>query len=489
MLIFTNAPAASSPTRNPSFLHALRRLADRLLPSDWSRTERRQGRLLLFSLLLLLAPALFSLGRAIGAAGTFDLTAGVLAMQVGILLLLGCGLWIGVRPRPIGNLLVLSLALFAAASVGPARSPEIPLTYGLFTLPLAGLLLAGPVTALAAAGLIGLAYLPFPPVPVDLRTEHLTGFLTLSSLFLWTGLGLGGWGYALRLQHRLRRSHTLLRRARQASSTRHAASPAADGAGEHPPGPDQAAALDALRRRHEELEHLKNTLLSNLSHEVRTPLTGILGYVAILEDLLDEPERSLTQPIRFNAEQLLETLNGMLALAHLEKEMMHFRPRPLVAAEQVEHTVRSFYRQARSKGLRFNVLIHDAEACSLLDPDGFDMILFHLLSNAVKFTEKGGILLEVRADEDRVHISVHDTGIGIEPDFLPHLFDPFRQASTGETRRFRGNGIGLTIVKKLVDRFNGELTVASIPGQGSVFTVRFPRVPAPGKTAPVRLAA
>ncbi|GIV58276.1 MAG: hypothetical protein KatS3mg042_1189 [Rhodothermaceae bacterium] len=323
-----------------------------------------------------------------------------------------------------------------------------------------------------------------------------SGYPRVSVFLMGLGLASATGLYVGHLYHRLRRSQALLLEARRRYSELHEhpdvvrrRALTALSRLEHEHARKHREALEALERQRRDLEHVQTTLLENLTHEIRTPLTGILGYVSILEDLLEQPERSLTQPIRTNAEQLLETLNALITLAYLEREAVRIAPEPTVAAPLLEPTLTTFQEQARRKGLRLDVHIADEQACALLDARGLNLILFHLLSNAIKFTEQGGIFLEVRSDDRWVHFIIRDTGIGIDPAFLPHLFEPFRQASTGETRRYRGNGVGLTIVKKMVDLMQGEITVTSVPGQGSVFTVRFPRVAAPARPVPLRRAA
>ncbi len=110
-----------------------------------------------------------------------------------------------------------------------------------------------------------------------------------------------------------------------------------------------------------------------------------------------------------------------------------------------------------------------------LDRVGLSRILINLLSNAIKFTHQGGVRVYVRTEESHIHISVKDTGVGISREFLPHLFDEFKQESSGLSRTYEGSGLGLTITKRLVELMDGAIDVESEKGRGTVFVVTFPR--------------
>lgn len=137
---------------------------------------------------------------------------------------------------------------------------------------------------------------------------------------------------------------------------------------------------------------------------------------------------------------------------------------------------------AREKGLAFEVRSSASNAKANLDPAFLDRIINNLVGNAIKFTEEGGVRLEIEATNERVEVSVHDTGRGINEAFLPHLFDEFKQESTGFSRTHEGAGLGLVITKRLVETSGGAISVASEEGEGSTFTVTFPQTDAPAQS-------
>ncbi|GEM_PF-3244223 len=463
------------------------RLSDRILPDDLRGEARRRGRLLIVTLGMMLFTSVLFLARGLGSPPGFGAATAVIAAQAvffGSLLLV---LHITGAPRLAGGLLIMELSVVAAALTVASNGVGLHALFFLPALPALGLLLVDHRLAAAAALPIAAALLrPVSWVPALLSPaaiETLTAFLVLSVTLGLAGLGLLGWGYAAHLRRRLSHARELLRRSRAVASERRArfrsiqqrTLDAATQIRQDYQTRHETALAELLRRR-DELEHLKATLLANISHEVRTPLTGILGYLAVLEDLLEEHERELARPIRTHAEHLLETLNAILDLSRLEQGPPPLVLQPMPACVPVAETVRALKPRAHEKGLRLEMIARAPEACALLETKSLDTILFHLISNAIKFTEEGRVTVEVDADETWVMVRVRDTGVGIAPHFLPHLFDAFRQASAGETRRFGGNGIGLTIVKKLTSRLQGEVIVESAPRQGATFTVRFPRV-------------
>ncbi len=476
------------------------RLSDRILPADLRGDARRRGRLLVVTLGMMLFTSALFLARGLGAPPALGAATGIIAGQTVFLGALLLVLRFTGAPRLAGRLLVMELSVLAAALTLASNGAGVHAPFFLLALPALGLLLVDHRLAAAAALPIAAALIgPVSWSPALLSppaSETLTVFLVLSVTTGIAGLGLIGWGYAAHLRRRLTHARDLLRRSRAAASERRSRfrsiqQRTLDAATqiEQDYQARHEAALAELHRRRDELEHLKATLLANISHEVRTPLTGILGYLAVLEDLLEEHERELARPIRTHAERLLETLNAILDLSRLEKSPPPLVLQPLPACTPVAETVRALQPRAREKGLHLEMIARAPDACALLDPKSLDTILFHLISNAIKFTEEGRVTVEVDADETWVMVRVRDTGVGIAPHFLPHLFDAFRQASTGETRRFGGNGIGLTIVKKLASRLHGDVIVESAPRQGTTFTVRFPRVVPSSASTPLSRAA
>jgi PAS domain S-box-containing protein len=234
------------------------------------------------------------------------------------------------------------------------------------------------------------------------------------------------------------------------------------------------AELEAAKEEAVEMLRLKSSFLNNMSHELRTPLVSILGFAELLADEADEEQQEIAETIHRSAKRLHDTLNSVLDLAQLESGGVQLDPEVVDVNEEVTSIANQFLPFAESKGLALRVKATPG-AHVLANPVGLRRILTHLLTNAIKFTLKGGISIDVEADSHRVLLHVSDTGIGISDDFLPRLFGEFEQASTGMARSHEGSGLGLTITKRLVDLMGGRIMVQSALGEGSTFVVAFPR--------------
>ncbi len=234
------------------------------------------------------------------------------------------------------------------------------------------------------------------------------------------------------------------------------------------------AELGRAKERAEEMLRLKSGFLNNMSHELRTPLVSILGFAEVLTEELDDENREIAETITRSARRLHDTLNSVLDLAQLQGGEIKLKPEVLDVSDEARETLLLLRPQAEAKGLTLRFQPGESVR-ALVDPGAFRRVLTNLLSNAVKFTDEGSIGIEVEADSHRVFLRVHDTGIGIHQDFLPHLFDEFKQASMGIDRVHEGNGLGLTITKRLVELMGGRIVVESTFGKGSTFTVAFAR--------------
>ncbi len=217
-----------------------------------------------------------------------------------------------------------------------------------------------------------------------------------------------------------------------------------------------------------------DVLLSNTSHELRTPLTAILGFTAVLQDELPERYQEFLDPIALNGHRLLHTLNAILDLARLHAGMITVHPSPLDVSEVVSGVVQGFAAQARQKGVLLHLVPTREPVRAKLDPELLRRIISYLVDNAVKFTGEGGtVTVTVERLGGLVRVHVRDTGIGIDERFMPHLFDEFRQESTGLTRSHEGSGLGLAITARLVVLMGGRICVQSQKGRGSNFSVCF----------------
>jgi len=236
------------------------------------------------------------------------------------------------------------------------------------------------------------------------------------------------------------------------------------------------AEIIAAKEQAEEMARLKTSILSNMSHEIRTPLTGIIGFADILVEILPAEQRELADFIGRSGERLMETLTSVLDLAQLESGHVKPNLEPVDVVLHARQTVHLVRPQADSRGLALTLNVAPSGSfIALADAPALNRILLNLVSNALKFTREGGVEICIEGDEHDVRVLVQDTGIGIDPAFLPFIFDEYAQQSAGTGRDFEGSGLGLTISKRLSDLLGATLTVESEKGLGSTFTLSIPR--------------
>ncbi|MEM8601897.1 MAG: HAMP domain-containing sensor histidine kinase, partial [Bacteroidota bacterium] len=250
------------------------------------------------------------------------------------------------------------------------------------------------------------------------------------------------------------------------------------------------ATLTEARDAAEAASRLKSSLLANMSHELRTPLTAIIGFAEViaeaLEDRGDHEFTEYTRLISQGGERLLTTLNSVLEFARLEAGREPLQLEPFDLHTRLDSIVSFFLQQASKKGLALRFVPATEAPCPVvLDPHGLERAVINLVSNAIKFTQRGEVRLGLATEGDRVQITVEDTGIGISPAFMERLFDEFEQESAGISRRHEGSGLGLAITKRLIERMGGTIAVTSTQGVGTWFTIDLPRTmavvePAPG---------
>jgi signal transduction histidine kinase/class 3 adenylate cyclase/PleD family two-component response regulator len=226
-----------------------------------------------------------------------------------------------------------------------------------------------------------------------------------------------------------------------------------------------------------ELDHQKTEFFQNISHEFRTPLTLMVGPLesAVKQNqplALDQATIALR-----NSRRLLRLVNQLLDLQRLNAGRMQPTFRPCDFVDFVSQIVETFRAYAEKKGIRLTADLSDLSACPpiYLDLEKFDKVLYNLLSNAMKFTPSGkSITVILRPLGDQCLLQVEDTGIGIRSDQVPHLFERFRQAEGSENRSYEGTGIGLSLVKELVELHGGQITVDSVYERGSTFSIWLP---------------
>jgi PAS domain S-box-containing protein len=236
----------------------------------------------------------------------------------------------------------------------------------------------------------------------------------------------------------------------------------------------QREALKEAKDAAEEADRIKSALLSNMNHEFRTPLTSIISFSELLSREPDLAE-TFADRILGGGRRLLHTLNTVMDFAELEAGSVSVTPMRVDVNSLVRSTVDTF---SHLVGQDLSVQIHvPTEGLTVSqDEHHLERVLTHLVHNALKFTEEGTIEITARRASDGVAVSVSDPGIGIPPEALPHVFDEFAQASSGSDRTHEGNGIGLTVVKRLVAHMDGTVALDSTPGAGTEVTVRLPNL-------------
>ena len=239
----------------------------------------------------------------------------------------------------------------------------------------------------------------------------------------------------------------------------------------------QIEASETARGLAEEAVRVKDEFLATLSHEIRTPLNAVLGWTKILLGRPVEPEmlaRAL-QVIDRNAVAQTRLIDDMLDMARIMSGKLRLEMQPVDLSAIALAAIDVVGPTAAAKGITMLTKIETDQPWLMGDPDRIQQVVWNLLSNAVKFTDNGGtVTLGIRRADALISLSVEDTGRGISPAFLPQVFERFRQADSSSSRRHGGLGLGLSLVRQLVELHGGQVNVTSIEGQGSTFTVTFP---------------
>ncbi|MGY6632330.1 MAG: PAS domain S-box protein [Alkalilacustris sp.] len=232
--------------------------------------------------------------------------------------------------------------------------------------------------------------------------------------------------------------------------------------------------ITRAREAAEAANRAKTEFLASMSHEIRTPLNGVLGMADLLADTpLTDDQAGMLEMIRSSGWSLLELLNDILDLARVEAGRMTLEARPFDLGVLIDQLAGLHRVNARAKGVTLRVhCADDVPLQRLGDETRLRQVLHNLVGNAVKFTERGTVTLEVIAEHpDRIVLRIADTGIGMTEEQIARLFQPFEQAEAGIARRFGGTGLGLSIVGKLLDMMGGTSAIESAPGKGTVVEV------------------
>jgi signal transduction histidine kinase len=231
----------------------------------------------------------------------------------------------------------------------------------------------------------------------------------------------------------------------------------------------------------ERVNHLKSQFLATVTHELRTPLHSIISYGALILEGFVEGELTAEQEehIQFivrRAEDLSHLVDDMLDLSKIEADRLEVKVEPLALEQSLTEVMNQLKPMASNKGLQLTIEMEDSLPMVLADSHRIRQVVINMASNALKFTEKGGVTIRCALLDryDMLRISVCDTGIGISPAALDYIFEAFRQADGSTTRRFGGTGLGLTIARKLIELQGGEVSVESVVGQGSTFSFTLP---------------
>ena len=236
--------------------------------------------------------------------------------------------------------------------------------------------------------------------------------------------------------------------------------------------------IEALDRS-EESERLKSSLLSNMNHEFRTPITGVLGMATVLkENTSSAKDRHMLDCIVSSGKRLMKTLNSILEFAQVEANILEKSFHNIDLVRVINSIAGEYADKCKAKGLRLEKTIATDNVIVKSDEKILLQILNNLLENALKFTEKGNVEIACRLvnDQDGVfaEVKVKDSGIGIAKEYHDVIFHEFRQVSEGLARNYEGVGLGLTLVRKLVEIMKGSIAVESELGKGSVFILRLP---------------
>jgi signal transduction histidine kinase len=226
----------------------------------------------------------------------------------------------------------------------------------------------------------------------------------------------------------------------------------------------------------------KDAFYNNISHELRTPLNVVLGSIQLFEMMGDDLFLSYNRSkfkaynslMKKNCFRLLRVINNLIDSSKLDTGNLSLCLKNHNIVKTIEDIFNNTKAYAKGKGLKMKLKSKTKKIITAYDEDKLARAILNLISNAIKFTPKGCICIEVKKKENRVYIAIKDTGIGIPSDKIDSIFDPFTQVDSSLTRSHEGSGLGLSIAKSIVELHNGQLSVISRLGKGSSFIIELP---------------
>ena len=246
----------------------------------------------------------------------------------------------------------------------------------------------------------------------------------------------------------------------------------------------------------EEANQSKTTFLSRMSHEIRTPMNGIIGMLTLAEGKLekDNPAMQYLEKVDELSDHLLSLINDILDMSRIEADRVQLESKPFSLRQLADRLYDMFAKNLEARGVHYEVRFEDITVDYVIgDELRISQAIINFLSNAVKFTSEGEIIVTFRqmmrsAGHVDLMVRVHDTGIGMAPEFINRIFRPFEQESIETTKRYGGTGLGMAITDHIVRLMGGEIVVESEPGKGSDFSVylHLPEAEAPEQTAKVK---
>ena len=236
--------------------------------------------------------------------------------------------------------------------------------------------------------------------------------------------------------------------------------------------------LYAAKEKAEASDRMKTAFMQNISHEVRTPLNGLLGFGSLLAepDLDDESMQQYLSLMKSSSDRLINTITDYIDISLIVSDSVEVFSRPVIINNIMMDLQNKFENIIRIKQLEFNLVISDDKElfCIQTDPELLTRIMFHLLSNAVKFTQQGQVTMGYSVDSEKIEFFVKDTGAGIEKEARERVFESFMQENITNTRGHEGSGLGLSIIRGFSKALGGEIRLESEKGKGSSFYFSLP---------------